>query len=176
MSSFPTVVNYRRRIGDNTTALMVAAFHGDVDAVRYFLSLGAKASFVDTWGKTVALLAEMRGQEECFAELQRVADEESARGKKIRVVHDFGYVIYYFSPAESRATPLGRRRLALLRSSHRPNKNHFLVLSVLWQNNAIGSLLNISNAISWKFRADRQTWSPSLPRHRRHARSSQNCA
>ena len=144
LSTSPAFVNYRRRIGDSTTALMAAAFHGDMDAVRYFLSLGAKASLVDTCGKTAALLAGMRGHRDCFAELQRVADEESAQGKGPRGVHDFVYDLYYFSPAESRATPLGRRSgsgdtarvekagdevhlLAVCRFSHRLNKNRFLV-------------------------------------------------
>lgn len=96
LSSSPALVNYRRRIGDGTTALMAAAFVGDMDSVWYFLSLGAKASLVDFSGKTAAVLAGMRGHRECFAELQRVADQEVGGSQ------DYVYDLYYFSPTESR--------------------------------------------------------------------------
>lgn len=75
---------------------MAAAFVGDMDYVRHFLSLGAKASLVDFSGKTAAVLAGMRGHRECFAKLQRVADQE------VRGSQDFVYDLYYFSPTESK--------------------------------------------------------------------------
>lgn len=81
---------------------MAAAFLGDMDSVRYFLSLGAKASLADFSGKTAAVLAGMRGHRECFAELQRVADQEAGGPR------DFVYDLYYFSPNESRVDSLGK--------------------------------------------------------------------
>lgn len=79
VASSPAMVNYRRRLGDGTTALMAAAFHGDLRTVRHLLSVGAKASLVDEGDKSAALIAGMRGHRGCFAELQRTADEENAR-------------------------------------------------------------------------------------------------
>ncbi|CAN0590924.1 unnamed protein product, partial [Ectocarpus sp. 12 AP-2014] len=69
-------VNYRRRLGDASTALMAAASHGDLGTVRHLLSIGAKATLVDAHGRSAALFAGMRDHRECFAELQRVADQE----------------------------------------------------------------------------------------------------
>lgn len=101
----PTVVNYRRRLGDGTTALMAAAFHGDLDAVRYLLSLGAKAAVVDSGDKSAALFAGMRGHRECFAELQGIADEEvdlSSRAQGSVSRDGFVYDLYIFDPPASR--------------------------------------------------------------------------
>eukprot|EP00903_Cladosiphon_okamuranus_P009330 g8898.t2 len=126
----PAGVNYRRRLGDATTALMAAAFHGDLATVRYLLSLGAKASLVDAGGRTAAMFAGMRGHRECFAEVQRVADEEEkeqrARTIKRRDAtaaaaggggggegaagddgHDFVYDLYYFEPSASKSPTEG---------------------------------------------------------------------
>lgn len=109
-SPSPASVNYRRRLGDATTALMAAAFHGDLDTVRHLLSLGAKASLVDASGKSAALFAGMGGHRECFAELQRTADEEEAEqrahsnkhsGSGGGGGHDFVYDLYYFEPSAS---------------------------------------------------------------------------
>lgn len=103
VASSPSLVNYRRRLGDGTTALMAAAFHGSQDTVRYLLSLGAKASFVDADDKSAALFAGMRGHRECFAELQRVTDEEEeaspSSGKGGVGRDDFVYDLYYFEPS-----------------------------------------------------------------------------
>lgn len=85
---------------------MAAAFHGDMDTVRYLLSLGAKASLVDAADKSAALFAGMRGHHECFAELQRVADEEVARstlGQRGGGRDDFVYDFYYFQPSAPRS-------------------------------------------------------------------------
>ena len=126
-SPSPSSVNYRRRLGDATTALMAAAFHGDLDTVRLLLSSGARASLVDAGGKSAAVFAGMRGHRECFAELQRVADEEeeerrarSAKGRRSTAAgggggggeaaggdgHDFVYDLYYFEPSAS-VSPTG---------------------------------------------------------------------
>lgn len=85
---------------------MAAAFHGDLDTVRYLLSLGGKASLADAGGRSAALLAGMHGHRECFAELQRTADEENVRssGRKPGGVGsnehgDFVYDLYYFEPS-----------------------------------------------------------------------------
>ncbi|CAM9969161.1 unnamed protein product [Scytosiphon promiscuus] len=129
----PTSVNYRRRLGDATTALMAAAFHGDLGCVRHLLSLGAKASLVDASGKSASLFAGMRGHRECFAAIQRVADEEeheerarSTRrhasagetagggvgvgvgggGGGVRGAGDFVYDVYYFEPPTPGASAL----------------------------------------------------------------------
>lgn len=78
---------------------MAGAFHGNVDTVRHMLSLGAKASLTDASGKSAALIAGMRGHHECFAELQRAADEERAAGsRKDASREDFVYDLYYFEP------------------------------------------------------------------------------
>lgn len=114
----PAGVNYRRRLGDATTALMAAAFHGDLDTVRRLLSLGAKASLVDAGGRSAAVFAGMRGHRECFAELQRVADEEE-KEQRARTAKrggsaggggaagddglDFVYDLYYFEPSASKS-------------------------------------------------------------------------
>lgn len=125
----PAGVNYRRRLGDATTALMAAAFHGDLDTVRHLLSLGAQASLVDAGGRSAAMFAGMRGHRECFAELQRVAGEEEkeqrARTTKRRGFtpaaggggggaggagddgHDFVYDLYYFEPSASKSSTEG---------------------------------------------------------------------
>lgn len=84
---------------------MAAAFHGDVDSIRYLLSLDAKAYLVDAGDKSAALFAGMRGHHQCFAELQCVADEESAlstlrRGEGGGGRDDFVYDLYYFEPSE----------------------------------------------------------------------------
>lgn len=105
LASSPAVVNYRRRLGDGTTALMAAAFHGDLDTVRYILSIGAKASLVDADDKSAALFAGMRGHRECFAELQRASDEEGVRSTRRQGAggrDDFVYDLYYFEPFASR--------------------------------------------------------------------------
>lgn len=115
LSSSPGSVNYRRRLGDGTTALMAAAFHGDLDAVRYLLSVGATPCSVDGGGKTAALFAGMRGHRECFAELQRVVDEESTSSTRGRAGggHDeFVYDLYYFEPSSSNAKANDGRRTA----------------------------------------------------------------
>lgn len=97
---------------------MAAAFHGDLDTIRHLLSLGAKASLVDAGGRSAAVFAGMRGHRECFAELQRVADEEEkeqrARSTKRRGSAgggrvgggsagdsglDFVYDLYFFEPS-----------------------------------------------------------------------------
>ena len=97
---------------------MAAAFHGDLDTIRHLLSLGAKASLTDAGGKSAAMFAGMRGHRECFAELQRVADEEEkeerARKTKRRGSAggggegaagddglDYVYDLYYFEPSAS---------------------------------------------------------------------------
>ncbi len=130
-SPSPSGVNYRRRLGDATTALMAAAFHGDLDTVRLLLSLGAETSLVDAAGKTAAVFAGMRGHRECFAELQRAADEEEEEqrarsGKGRRSAgdggggggegaggdgHDFVYDLYYFEPSAS-MSPAGEASAA----------------------------------------------------------------
>lgn len=112
-------------MGDATTALMAAAFHGDLDTVRHLLSLGAKASLVDAGGRSAAMFAGMRGHRECFAELQRVADEEEkeerARTTKRRGSAgggggggaagddglDFVYDLYYFEPSAPKSPTEG---------------------------------------------------------------------
>ncbi|CAN0551769.1 unnamed protein product, partial [Laminaria digitata] len=99
LASSPATINFRRRLGDGTTALMAAAFHGNLDTVRHLLSLGAKASLADAGGKSAALIAGMRGHRECFAELQRAANEErSAGNRKGGGREDFVYDLYYFEP------------------------------------------------------------------------------
>lgn len=110
-SPSPASVNYRRRLGDATTALMAAAFHGDLDTVRHLLSVGAKASLVDANGKSAALFAGMGGHRECFAELQRTADDEEEEQRALSKKHsglggggggpDFVYDLYYFEPSAS---------------------------------------------------------------------------
>ncbi|CAM9261899.1 unnamed protein product, partial [Hapterophycus canaliculatus] len=126
----PTSINYRRRLGDATTALMAAAFHGDLSTVRHLLSLGAKASLTDASGKSAALFAGMRGHRECFAEIQRVADEEereerarstrrhgsggrgagggaaAAAADAVQDGGDFVYDVYYFEPPTPEASAL----------------------------------------------------------------------
>ena len=83
---------------------MAAAFHGNLDTVRHLLSLGAKASLADAGGKSAALIAGMRGHHECFAELQRAADEERAAGsRKTSGREDFVYDLYYFEPPAPRS-------------------------------------------------------------------------
>lgn len=83
---------------------MAAAFHGDLDSIRHLLSLGAKACFVDAGDKSAALFAGMRGHHQCFAELQCVADEETALSTQRRGAgeggrDDFVYDLYYFEPS-----------------------------------------------------------------------------
>lgn len=84
---------------------MAAAFHGNVDAVRHLLSLGAKASLADAGGKSAALIAGMRGHRTCFAELQRAADEERSAGSRRKGGghEDFVYDLYYFEPPTPRS-------------------------------------------------------------------------
>lgn len=84
VASSPSAANYRRRLGDGTSALMAAAFHDDLATIRHLLSVGAKASLVDAGGKSASLIAGMRGHRECFAELQRAADEENERSFVVR--------------------------------------------------------------------------------------------
>lgn len=105
LASFPDTINFRRRLGDGTTALMAAAFHGNLDTVRHLLSLGAKASLADAGGKSAALIAGMRGHRACFAELQRAADEERSAGSRRKGggPEDFVYDLYYFEPPTSRS-------------------------------------------------------------------------
>lgn len=104
LASSPATINFRRRLGDGTTALMAAAFHGNVETVRHLQSLGAKASLTDAGGKSAALIAGMRGHRECFAELQRAADEErAASSRKDGGREDFVYDLYYFEPPAPRS-------------------------------------------------------------------------
>lgn len=105
LASSPATINFRRRLGDGTTALMAAAFHGNLNTVRHLLSLGAKASLADAGGKSAALIAGMRGHRACFAELQRAADEErSADNRRKAGGHeDFVYDFYYFEPPTPRS-------------------------------------------------------------------------
>lgn len=100
---------------------MAAAFHGDLETVRFLLSLGARASPVDAGGRSAATFAGMRGHRECFAELQRLADEEEkeerARTTKSRGSAggagagddglDFVYDLYYFEPSASKSPTEG---------------------------------------------------------------------
>lgn len=105
LASSPSLVNYRRKLGDGTTALMAAAFHGDTDAVRYLLSLGAKASLVDATGRSAAVYAGMGAHHKCFAELQRIADEEARAARLLGEDRDdFVYDLYYFEPPASRSS------------------------------------------------------------------------
>lgn len=112
VASSPSAANYRRRLGDGTTALMAAAFHGDLATIHHLLSVGAKASLVDAGDKSAALIAGMRGHRECFAVLQRTADEEDARSSVVRghknggggqgkrgCSSEFVYDLYYFEPS-----------------------------------------------------------------------------
>lgn len=90
---------------------MAAAFHGDIDSIRYLLFLDAKACLVDAGDKSAALFAGMRGHHQCFAELQCVADEESAlstqrRGERGDGRDDFVYDLYYFEPSEQQGLGL----------------------------------------------------------------------
>lgn len=86
-----------------TTALMAVAFYGDLEAVRYLLSLGAKTSLLDSAGKSAALFAGMRGHHDVYAELQRLDDGERDRGiaRKGTGHSDFVYDLYCFERGAS---------------------------------------------------------------------------
>lgn len=103
LASSSSLVNYQRRLGDGTTALMAASFHGDLETVRYLLSLGAKVSAVDGGERNAAVLASTRGNRECFVELQRWAKRQGGRtaGEGEEKSSDYVYDLYCFEPGNT---------------------------------------------------------------------------
>ncbi|CAM9531619.1 unnamed protein product, partial [Discosporangium mesarthrocarpum] len=69
-------VNYHRRLGDGTTALMAAAHTGHGAVVQQLLTLGARPLDVDSNGRSAADLAIISGHLECAALIHRAAVEE----------------------------------------------------------------------------------------------------
>ena len=72
-------IDFQRVHADGTTALMAAAFHGDLDAVRRLLELGATVTLSDVHGNDAIGLAKMRGHRETAILLEQHAAKEYVR-------------------------------------------------------------------------------------------------
>jgi hypothetical protein len=85
-------VNFQRRNADDTTALMAAAYQGDVAVVARLLRMGANPRLRDVHGKTAVELAAERGHHACEVMLSSalMEAEEESEG-------DEGYVFDVYS-------------------------------------------------------------------------------
>ncbi|CAM9664793.1 unnamed protein product [Choristocarpus tenellus] len=118
LSAVSSHVNYRRCLGDGTTALMAAAFQGNLTIVKQLLDLHASPGMLDANGRGAADFALGRGHLECAAAIHKAAAEEGdgpnkglkdagGGGEKGGAGGGFVYDLYCFQPGVTNTDVLG---------------------------------------------------------------------
>lgn len=74
------------------SALMLAAYHGHVEVVRYLLNRGADANTADNGGNTVLMGAAFKGDVEVARLLVQAGADIGARNAKGRTATDFAHM------------------------------------------------------------------------------------